>query len=36
MFPSKLKKLTVTTSVSKPSDDTYVSLLKEYVKWKRK
>lgn len=36
MWPSKMKKLVVTTSVSRPSDDTYVSLLKEYVKWKRK
>jgi hypothetical protein len=35
-FDSKLKKLTVTTSVSKPTDDTYVSLLKEYKKWKNK
>jgi hypothetical protein len=36
MWSSKLKKLSITTSVSRPSDDTYVSLLKEYVKWKRK
>jgi len=36
MFPSKLKKLTVTTSVSKPSDESYVSLLGEYNKWKKK
>jgi hypothetical protein len=35
MFPSKMKKLVITTSVSKPSDDTYVSLLKEFVKWKK-
>lgn len=36
MWPSKMKKLVITTSVSRPSDDTYVSLLKEYVKWKKK
>lgn len=36
MWPSKLKKLTISTSVSSPSDDSYVSLLKEYIKWKRK
>lgn len=35
MWPNKLKKLVITTSVSRPSDDSYVSLLKEYVKWKR-
>lgn len=35
MFSSKLKKLAVTTSVSKPSDETYVSLLGEYKKWKK-
>ncbi|HNW71073.1 MAG TPA: hypothetical protein PKI01_11765 [Bacteroidales bacterium] len=35
MFPTKLKKLVVTTSVSKPTDESYVSLLGEYVKWKR-
>ncbi|MEI6766170.1 MAG: hypothetical protein WCM76_11045 [Bacteroidota bacterium] len=33
---TKMKTLTVTTSVSKPTDDTYVSLLQEYVKWKKK
>jgi hypothetical protein len=36
MWSPKTKKLVVTTSVSKPSDDTYVSLLKEYNKWKKK
>jgi hypothetical protein len=36
MWPSKLKKLVITTSVSKPTDESYVSLLKEYIKWKRK
>jgi hypothetical protein len=36
MWPAKAKKLEVTTSVSKPTDDTYVSLLKEYIKWKKK
>ncbi|MEI6123454.1 MAG: hypothetical protein WCQ95_07470 [Bacteroidota bacterium] len=35
MFSGKLKKLTVTTSVSTPSDESYVSLLGEYKKWKR-
>ena len=35
-FDNKLKKITVTTSVSKPTDDTYVSLIKEYKKWKSK
>ncbi|HNW90319.1 MAG TPA: hypothetical protein PKN48_11690 [Bacteroidales bacterium] len=35
MFPSKLKKLVVTTSVSQPSDESYVSLLGEYIKWKK-
>jgi hypothetical protein len=35
MWPKNLKKLVITTSVSRPTDDTYVSLLKEYVKWKR-
>lgn len=36
MFPSKLKKLVITTSVSQPSDDSYVSLLGEYIKWKKR
>jgi len=36
MFPTKLKKLVVTTSVSKPTDESYVSLLGEYIKWKKK
>lgn len=36
MWPAKLKKLVVTTSVSKPSDESYVSLLGEYIKWKKK
>ncbi len=35
IFPGKLKTLTVTTSVSKPSDETYVSLVSNYRKWKR-
>lgn len=35
MFPSKLKKLVVTTSVSSPSDESYASLLGEYIKWKK-
>ena len=34
-FPVKLKKLTVTTSVSSPSDENFVSLLPEYRKWKK-
>lgn len=36
MWSPKTKVLQVTTSVSTPSDDSYVSLLKEYKKWKRK
>lgn len=36
LWPIKLKKLTVTTSVSTPSDESYVSLLGEYIKWKKK
>ncbi len=36
MFPTKLKTLTVTTSVSKPTDEKFVSLLGEYNKWKKK
>lgn len=35
MFPSKMKKLTVTTNISQPADDTYVSLLNEFRKWKK-
>lgn len=36
MFPNKLKKLIVTTSVSKPTDESYVSLLGEYTKYNKK
>jgi hypothetical protein len=35
MWSPKMKKLVITTSVSKPSDDSYVSLIKEYRKWKK-
>lgn len=35
MFPSKMNKLTITTSISKPTDESYVSLLGEYIKWKK-
>lgn len=35
MWPKNAKKMIITTSVSRPSDDSYVSLLKEYIRWKR-
>lgn len=35
VWPAKLKKLIVTTSVTRPGDS-HVSLLGEYAKWKRK
>jgi hypothetical protein len=35
MFSPKMKKLMVTTSISKADDESNVSLLKEYVKWKK-
>lgn len=35
MWSPKTKKLMITTSVSRPTDDSYVSLLKEYIRWKR-
>lgn len=34
-WPSDMKKLNITTSVSKPSDESYVSLLKEFQAWKK-
>jgi hypothetical protein len=36
MWSPKTKKLTISTSVSKPTDESYVSLVKEYRKWKSK
>lgn len=35
MFATKMKTLTITTSISKPSDESYVSLLDEYKKSKK-